>query len=306
MAPGSVRRGSPGWLLLLLLSAVAVGGAAALLSGPASPFTPAAPTPATPLSYAVVGQIIGFSVVGLCLLLIGHHIYQRFTSDTLQIPNRAIVMFLVAFLLAVGFIVLARSGVLGTSPLLETQPAGGGNGSSSSPPVTNLTNTTNQTLGTFHVGGWSLPGWVLYVGIVIAAIVAAVVVPRAITFLRERREPIPEAGRAAATRRDFSEALQALDDPSNPDVRAVIIGLYAKLLVRVRPSVARIESLAPREIESECVERLGIRGETAGELTRLFEEARYSSHALAPDLADRAHRAVNRALADLDRSPGSP
>ena len=49
--------------------------------------------------------------------------------------------------------------------------------------------------------------------------------------------------------------------------------------------------------------RLGIRPEVATELTRLFEEARYSTHPLGPESADRAAEAMRRATADLERAP---
>ncbi len=302
VTPG--RGGSTRWLLVILLAAVAFGGAAALLAGPAAPFSPAAPSGGGPLPFAVVGQLLGVSIVALCVLWIVYHVYQRFTSGTLTLPTRAVVVFLVAFLLAVGFIVLARSGVLGTAPLLQTQPAGAGNGSTTPPTNVNLNNSSNPTLGLFHVGAWSVPGWALYVGLILAALGAAIVVPRVISALRAPGEVPSASDRTAESRRDFAEALKALDDPSNPDVRAVIIALYARLLARVRPSVARLETLAPREIAAECVDRLRIREETARELTGLFEEARYSSHPLSPGLADRARRAVAQALEDLDQRPG--
>jgi hypothetical protein len=86
----------------------------------------------------------------------------------------------------------------------------------------------------------------------------------------------------------------------------VVIRLYATLLARVGPIVGGLDEQTPEEIRSFHLVQLGIRTPAATTLTRLFEEARYSSHPLGPEAAVLARQAIQEAREDLDRPrPGS-
>lgn len=63
------------------------------------------------------------------------------------------------------------------------------------------------------------------------------------------------------------------------DFRAAILRCYRKLCELLsRHGLGGQESLTPRELESVASEKFGIRQDILGELTALFEEARYSVH----------------------------
>ena len=300
---GRGTRGGARWLLVILVVAITFGTAAALLAGPAAPFTPSAPNAGPPLSFQTFGLVFGWTVVGLCVLWVVNHFRQRSQEGSLAIPNRIVVSFLVAVLIAIAFIVIVRSGILGTSPFFSTVPAGGTN-SSSGPTPAGQNNSTLPPLGSVPFGGFDLPGWVLYAGILGAAVIAVVVAVPVLASLRDRASTPSSVSASKVARRDFSEAIDALADPGVVNPRAVIIALYARLLGRIEPTLAHLDAMAPREIELECVHRLRIRPTTARELTGLFEEARYSSHALSLQTVERARAVFAHAVDDLDHPPG--
>lgn len=84
------------------------------------------------------------------------------------------------------------------------------------------------------------------------------------------------------------------------DVRTVVLACYARfcyfLGVRGFP---RQEALTPRELEGLAVTNLAVSHDSAESLTSLFEEARYSEHALGEADRDRAVRSLERIRADL-------
>ena len=302
-------RGRSGWLLVLLVIAITLGAAAALLAGPAPPFAPVAPAAGSPVPYALLGQIFGWTVVALILLWLANHIYQRRRSGAAAMPSRAVATFVVVFILLVGFILLGRSGLLPVTPI-ETSPAspGGNNSSGGTTPAGGTGNNSSLPagFGSLMVGGLVVPGWLLYVALLgVITVVLAGVIPILVSVRRTHLDHSPDAevGRA---RRDLADALAELDEGETADPRTVIVGLYGRLLGRLRPGLVRLDTMAPREIEAHCVDRLGIQQETARALTRLFEEARYSRHPLSPQTLDAARRAFGQAIADLDRFLGSP
>ncbi|HEV2317696.1 MAG TPA: DUF4129 domain-containing protein [Thermoplasmata archaeon] len=85
------------------------------------------------------------------------------------------------------------------------------------------------------------------------------------------------------------------------EVRERIIHLYGTLLEAVSPGLGNLAGRTPREVEWLAVTYLGVRPETAHELTWLFEEARYSSHHLTPAAVVRAQRALAFLVDDLER-----
>ncbi len=73
------------------------------------------------------------------------------------------------------------------------------------------------------------------------------------------------------------------------DVRDVIIRNYQKMLIILeREGVQQEISFTPRELEKMAVERLSLRKKTIDEMTKLFEEAKYSDHLLGKEERTRA------------------
>jgi len=66
--------------------------------------------------------------------------------------------------------------------------------------------------------------------------------------------------------------------------------------------VGSVDPETPEEIRSLHLVRLGISREASESLTRLFEEARYSTHPLGPEAAERATEVIRSAEADLSRA----
>lgn len=307
MTPRTRRGGPSRWLLLLLLVAITFGACAALLAGPAAPFSPTAPGTNFQIPFTTFVFLFGIVVVAFPLVWIGSLLLARYRGLSTPIPSRAVVMFLVVFLIAVGFVVLFRFGPgSGAPPVNSTVPPGTNGTGGTEPSAHGGTNntTTGPPFGSLSFGGVHLPGWLLYVGLVAAAVVAVAVVAPVVAGLRTPVPPSPDDAAAAEARREFARALEALEGDASQDPRTVIVALYANLLRRLTPTLDRLELRTPREIERLCVERLRIRPETAHALTALFEEARYSRHVLPVGGAVEARRVFAQAVRDLDRSGG--
>ncbi len=289
-------------LLLVLAIALASGAAASLLIGAATPsgYTSSpAPLIVLPSSF-FADLLLAVGVAILCGL-----VYQRLSGPTAPVPRRNVITVLFVVLFAILFIAAAHTFLAGgpepngkvlSTPVSNSTNSGGGNSSGSSPAA--------------GPGGvlWSpsIPSWVPFLiiaGVAIAAV--AIGLPQARAYLDERRQR--SAGRDAApaeapdVRSALERANRSLADGGDP--RAAILELYESVLERLTSMVGSVELDTPEEIRTTHLLRLGIRPEPAEALTRLFEEARYSSHPLSPGAVDRARAAVREALADLARSP---
>lgn len=287
-------------LLVVVLVALAIGGAVSLVAGAASasPYRPG-PYAEVTLSTAVLeATLFGVLAVGAGLL-----IWVRLGSSTQAIPGRFVAFVLAVLLVGVVFVVLLQ--VLGSGGAVLMQSPGNASSSSSSSP----SNTTaNGALG--GPGGYlaslGFPSWTLYV--LVAAIVllaAAVALPAAWSRFGgpHRQTPARKPARADV---DAALATAARGLESGGDPRAVILALYAVLLRRVDPIVDGIDTQTPTEIRDLHLSRVGIRASAADALTRLFEEARYSSHPMSQVEVDEARWAIDAARADLDRTTIAP
>jgi hypothetical protein len=148
-----------------------------------------------------------------------------------------------------------------------------------------------------------LPSWAPFAIVAAILLVAgAVAIPRAFGAARKRDRTTgrPKPVEVAEVREAFAVAARRLAQGSEP--REVIIALYATVLRRVGPLVGGVDADTPEEIRALHLERLGIRPSAAETLTRLFEEARYSSHPMGSDAAARAALALREARDDLDRT----
>jgi hypothetical protein len=305
MGTGRSRRPSA-VLVTVLLVALASGAAASLIIGSAT--APSAPTPRAS-EIVVPESTFVYLLFAFLLITLGFAVYRRLT-DPHGFPARIFITFLFAILVAVLFVVAVELLGGGTVSLLGAGPAGpGGNstGSGQPPPNANTTNTTHSTSG-FSSLLPGLPGWLTFAALAgVVLIVAAVALPavraytadrRASGFVRARTES--EAKEVRAVLEQAEKALAGETDP-----RRAIVRLYGELLARLGSMVGDVEPETPEEIRTLHLERLGIRPAASTELTRLFEEARYSSHPLGPDASERARTAVRQALDDLNRTPGA-
>jgi len=201
---------------------------------------------------------------------------------------------LVTLVVLVGFVVLLHQ-FFGGSP--SSTPANATTNGTSSTPTSpqNLANGSSGVPVVLH-----LPSWSLFAAVaVIAAVAVAVVFPRVRSYLAERREGAPPPDATEATRAALGHAAGRLAAGTDP--REVVRELYARLLDRIEPLAGDIDPSTPDEIRTGPLRRLGIRADAAESLTRLFEEARYSTHPMGPEAAERATRAIRRAEADLER-----
>ena len=284
-------------LLVVLLVALATGAAASLLIG-------AGTGPSAPVGRAsevlIPSGLLADGLLGSALLLVAALVLRRLRGGSVSVPNRFVVTFLVAVLVAVLLITAFRTVGGGGPEPTGAVPTGP---NSTGPPPTNTTGTNlSGPGGTLYLLP-SLPGWVPFV-LVTAVVVVGVVIalPLVVSFAEGRR-----AGRGrtssppsiAEVRVALVRAARALEQGGDP--RTVIVRLYGELLERLDTLVAGIDPETPEEIRSQHLVRLGIHPDAANVLTHLFEEARYSTHPLGPEAAERVRQAVEVALADLNR-----
>ncbi|MCI4363089.1 MAG: DUF4129 domain-containing protein [Thermoplasmata archaeon] len=295
MAGAGARRGRT--LLWLLLLSVGFGAIAALIASPSV----STPHPGT-YSYAPVPAVlfIDLLAVGVPLLVVvwlARMLLVR-TQGTSLPASYALLTFMILVGVIVG--ILTLGGLLHQSawpgqespgaPSNATTPGGGGGGNgtaSNGPPNGNLH---------LHTVAFSPWVWVLLaaVGVGASAIVLA-------TYLSATRANPPSGSEAAkdAVRQEVTDALARLASNTSEDPREVIRALYARLLLRLQPSLAATEVLTAREIERALVERWQVRPAPAEHLTRLFEEARYSHRLLPADAVVTTRAALEEVLEDL-------
>lgn len=300
LSPTAADRRKGLWLALLLLTSITLGAAAALL-GVTSASGPPSGGSALPFHFDVTLQELAWGILIVLLIWLVSHLLQR-RSGTFPIGSRALSFFLVAFLVAVVFVLLFHA-------IAPGGPAGGSRGAnqnnSSGTPVP-LNNSSGPVgFQDVNFSGFHIPGWVLVLGLAGAAGVLVLV---AVGIIAGSRQRPPGAGVAApaAGREEIDAALHALESGSDDDPRAVILRLYARLLQWVEPRVKGIETMTAREVERACIERFGLQAATARSLTSIFEEARYSSHPLPSATVERARAVLNQALQELAPSPPVP
>lgn len=296
-SPTSRQRPSP-VLLVMMLAALATGAAASLLIGAAT--SPGAP-PGHASELVLPSTAIAYGCIAFIIVLLAVFVYQRVTGGAAPVPGRIVVTFLVTVLVAVMLLAALRAFGGGGPSSTGEVPNGQNSTGSVSPNATeaNLTSKGNGTL--FFLP--SLPGWVPFVLVAAVLLVAVVVaLPFAAAYAEGRRAERLRSSRPPSTvevRVALARAVHAIDQGGDP--RAVIVRLYGDLLERIGPIVPGIDPATPEEIRRQHLVELGIEPEAATVLTRLFEEARYSSHPLGAEAAERVRKAVGTALADLAR-----
>ena len=296
-------------ILVLLLAALAVGAAASIVAAArtasSSPLGGNSPIPEVYLS----DDLIIVACILLFLAIVVPLVYDRIRGGGASVPGRVVAVTLMVVLAMIVFVVVARFATAPGGPFELGKGDTGSLQNNSTETTTNVTNTTNPLLGnggniTF-LGG-HFPSWTIFVVIaVVAVLLALVAVPRVRIYLEERAEDrVAKTPTTEAVRGALGEAAEELAAGSDP--RSVILHLYGQLLHRVGPLSGSVERATPEEIRSLHLVRLGIRPEAAHALTRLFEEARYSTHALGPEAASRVSQAIADAERDLARDAPTP
>jgi hypothetical protein len=300
MGSTRARPGPSVVLFVVVAAALAIGAAASLIAGAAS----APAFHAGPASELVVPNwVIGAVIISLFALVVAVVLYLRFGSGPMRLEARYAVTALAVLLLGILFVALLHFGSgAGGLQFGGGGGAGGGGGSGNGTGGANLTGPGGQL--TFL--SLNLPPWALFVAVAATLLaVGAVAIPRAWAYAHGRRRERGAGRRRSAEVDDVLGALavaaQQLEQGSEP--RAVIIALYASVLERVGPMVGGLDAETPEEIRALHLVRLGIRASAAERLTRLFEEARYSSHPMGPEAAVQAGDAIREARDDLDRLP---
>jgi hypothetical protein len=302
--PGRTSRTWVVYVVLLLalvigvVSAVLVGGT----PGPVGP----APTHAGELIVNLPPAVWG--LIFLAPLLVGWAaiLLRRLLGGSMSYGSRTLLIAGVLFAVAILFVYV-----------LSVVGSGGGGWlgvSGSSSTSSNSTNSSSSGGGSNSSGtgtpvygpALKLPAWAIFLFVgVLCALVAAVAVPGVLASLVDRRpRGFGAAGSSAAAREELAKALAeasaALDAGADP--RTTIVRLYQRLLVELVPKVGDIDRLTAEEIRTLPLAQLNVRPDAAEALTRLFEEARYSTHPLGPSSADRCREALRAIEADLARA----
>jgi hypothetical protein len=291
-------------LFAIIALALAIGAAASVVAGAASA-PPFQPGPGS--SLLVTQRDVGLVLVVLFAVVLGLLLYSRIRAGSMQIQSQFAISslaILFALVLLVALLDVFGGGVGGptTAPAGNSTLPGGGTHNDTGNSNQSLAGGGGQnTLFTLHLPPWAL--FALVAGLVL--VVGAVAFPRLRKYATERRG---ERGTGRPSPADLQAVRSALaaaerDLEGGGDSRTVIIALYASVLRRIEPWVGGIDPHTPEEIRSRHLVRLGIRASAAGTMTRLFEEARYSSHPLGPEAVARATAAIREAREDLDRIP---
>ena len=286
-------------LLVILLAALGTGAAASALAGAA--FT-SNPSGASPANVELTGDVVMYTFTAIVIAGAALLLYRRLVGGAVPLPGEFAAVALVCILLLIIFVVVFRSVSTGGSLPTQATPPPSPSNATHQPNSTVSNQTSNLTVAPSPFW-FNPPPWILFVAVAaIAGVVVAVVVPglRALAAGRKLGTE-DDAQRAAAgrARAVLAGAADAIGEGRDP--REVIIALYAELLDRIEPMVGNLAPDTPEEIRTLHLERLGIAPARSKALTRLFEEARYSTHPLGPEAAARATEVIRSAEADLAR-----
>ncbi|HTP55101.1 MAG TPA: DUF4129 domain-containing protein [Thermoplasmata archaeon] len=289
-------------LLCLVAVAVAIGAAGSLVASATRPYGLSTFSSST---FTLPSWVWGIVLISPFAALFGSIVYRRITEGGVKVPGSAIAFATVILAMLVLFAVfgstLPSGGIgLGPSTGASSPPA---NGSSSTPPPTGGSGGTGP-LGLPPISSFHLPaGTYLAVALVVALGLVGLAVPAAWSAAARRRtarEMRPDPAAVSAVQAALAGAASELNAGLSP--RAVIEQLYARLLARIVQVAGDVSGRTPEEIRADLLIPLGVRAPAANALTRLFEEARYSTHPMGVDAANRVRSAVAAAASDLTRA----
>lgn len=285
-------------LLLVLLLAVGFGAVAAFIASP-SPSSPASAPSYHPYHPTPAVIFVDLLAVGVPTFFAGWIIWLltlRARGQTMSLAFSAII-FVIVLLIMVVF--LSVVGLLHQSAWPSQPTSGSPAGTPGTPGGTGINNSCTNCTGGSAIPPVTLPVWELgglvVAGLAIAGLIALVYA----LYVRRSSSGAAAEDPREALRRELRRALQQLADSEPEDPREIILALYARLLLRIQPRLAATEPLTPREIERALVEQLGIRAAPAERLTRIFEEARYSSRPMSLAMVAETRAALQQVLEDL-------
>jgi len=304
VAAPSAGSGRAHWLLYLLLGlAVLVGVVASLLSG-ASPTPP--PTRAGQVTIELPEAVWGLLLLSPLLAGMGVLIARRLTEESARISYRDLAAFalVIAFLLLL--VHLVHPGGSGDQGVITISKGPGcGNCTPTLPPHNTSSNSSKNGTAVLPSYVVNLPPWLLLALVLgVSTVVAVLAIPGVISRLADRAPTPsrrPPAGPAVQTA--LAEAMAAIDRGENP--REAVVRLYVRLLGEIVPRFGDVSFLTPDEIRTAALLTLGVSPPAAEALTRVFEEARYSTHDIGGADAARFRQAIGVAETDLARSAAS-
>ncbi len=287
-------------LLALVGVALAAGAGAALLTGVTpQPAPTAGPAPVVLPNWVWGILFLSPLVVGFVGFILQRGRSKNKKRNALGIlgPAAGVFLFLLLFILASHYIGSGGCFVYcyGSTTTAANNTTVGHNNSTPPPPGTT---SVAPPLSLSNV----LP---IFIVIAVAFVAAAVAIPVLLSrSARRRGEGVLEIDRARDARAALSAAVSELDEGRDP--RRVIVRLYDRLLSRVSPLGVGVEFSTAEEIRANQLLPLGVRRPAADTLTRLFEEARYSTHPMGADAVGLARDAIRAAEADLTRFEAAP
>jgi Domain of unknown function (DUF4129) len=282
-------------------------GLAVLLGVAVSLLVAGAPTPSAPRAGEIVVNLppVFWGALLLSPLLVGLAavVFRAAHGRATGLGRTMLVGFGILIVLGVAFMVLLALSHQGSDGALVVGQGTGGppnSGSGGNPGGGgSSTNGSGTVPGTFvyTVGPWM----VVALALAVSACVALLAVPGVLSRVvdRGRRPATPGVVDRRQVTDAFVEASWAIG--RGEDFRDTIVRLYVRLLQGLSPKTGDVACLTPEEIRVQAFEHLGVRSDAARDLTRLFEEARYSTHAMGAASADRFRDAVAAIEADLLR-----
>jgi hypothetical protein len=287
-------------LYALLGVSVLVGIVASLLVGAAPPPPPAQAGELTVSLPATVWAVLLLSplIAGLSVI-----IARAWMEGTMARSNFLVILVTAAVVGAIATVCLTLAhggGSIGQGTITISGP---GHSNSTPPARTNTSGppTNGTTVPPTYIV--TVTPWVLLAVVAgISACVAVLALPGILSRLIDRA---PRKARGPPTARAqvqaaLADAAEAIDRGADP--RETVIRLYLRLLYEIAPRVGDVSPLTPDEIRAYALATLGVGAVASEVLTRLFEEARYSSHPIGPEEARRFREAIRQVDDDLRRS----
>jgi hypothetical protein len=142
----------------------------------------------------------------------------------------------------------------------------------------------------------------LWIGI---AVVAVYVGFFAYRFLPRLHEAITYAEPAGKGRRELARAVRTAirDLEAGEDFRAVVLRCYKTMVLLFEAhGIRAVPSQTAREFEADALRGMGVSQESIDDLTSLFEEARYSTHAIGESHRDGAIECLGSIRGQLEAS----
>ncbi|WP_232535218.1 DUF4129 domain-containing protein [Nocardia terpenica] len=290
-------------IALLLLAVVALRG-----------FVPGAggPHAVSPPSVVTVALMPVLSLVSVVILLAGvmtsHHRLPLAMPD--REPKRARSAGLSGRALLLVLAVLAATALVAAFVWVVYLLAGHGASPAETPPAATTTaRPTEIPLPTPLPAAPELSGrTLLLVGGAAVALVATAMIGLVVVALGTRRAPVPEPDPAAPAAAEPPVSLAEVAEmglaammASGRDARLAVISCYIAMergLAQAR-EVAPLASDTPSEVLARAFERGALHDASARELVALFEEARFSPHAMLEWQRMRAEQLLRIVLKDL-------